>query len=126
MRLLFRSLRMQLIKALRCMCIMMLDEWMYIFAGEFVAEVGGKKMRLKPGDSLLMPMRVPHRWSVAGTPTSGGIHAYTPAGKMDVFFETPKSRNGKPFSHAELTGIYTACGMTLLGDSLTKEEIDQV
>ena len=27
--------------------------------GEFVAEVGGERMRLKPGDSLLMPMKSP-------------------------------------------------------------------
>ena len=41
------------------------DEWIYVMTGEFVAEVGGERMRLKPGDSLLMPMKVPHRWSVA-------------------------------------------------------------
>lgn len=35
------------------------DEWLYILAGEFVAEVGGKRMRLKTGDSLLMPMKIP-------------------------------------------------------------------
>jgi len=37
------------------------DEWIYVMTGEFVAEVGGERMRLKPGDSLLMPMKVPHR-----------------------------------------------------------------
>jgi quercetin dioxygenase-like cupin family protein len=47
--------------------------------GEFVAEVGGERMRLKPGDSLLMPMKVPHRWSVAQDSHCGGIHLYTPA-----------------------------------------------
>jgi mannose-6-phosphate isomerase-like protein (cupin superfamily) len=35
------------------------DEWIYILTGVFVAEVGGKRFRLKGGDSLLMPMKVP-------------------------------------------------------------------
>lgn len=26
------------------------DEWIYVMTGEFVAEVGGERMRLKPGD----------------------------------------------------------------------------
>jgi hypothetical protein len=47
-------------------------------AGEFVAEVGGKRMRLKPGDSLLMPMKVPHRWSVAQAAHCGAIHPIQP------------------------------------------------
>src|SRR5581483_11988547 len=52
--------------------------------GEFVAEVDGERMRLKPGDSLLMPMKVPHRWSVAQGPHCGAIHLYTPAGLMET------------------------------------------
>jgi mannose-6-phosphate isomerase-like protein (cupin superfamily) len=47
------------------------DEWIHVLGGEFVAEVGGERMRLKPGDSLLMPMKVPHRWSVAQDPHCG-------------------------------------------------------
>lgn len=31
------------------------DEWLHILAGEFVAEVGGKGFRLKPGDSVVLP-----------------------------------------------------------------------
>jgi len=38
------------------------------------------RMRLKSGDSLLMPMKVPHRWSVAQDSRCGAIHLYTPAG----------------------------------------------
>ena len=53
------------------------NEWLHILAGEFVAEVGGKRMRLKPGDSLLMPMKVPHRWSVAQEQHCGAIHLYS-------------------------------------------------
>jgi mannose-6-phosphate isomerase-like protein (cupin superfamily) len=64
------------------------DECIHVVAGEFVAEVDGQRMRLKPGDSLLMPMRMPHRCSVAQDSHCGPIHLYTPAGLMDT--------NGQP------------------------------
>jgi mannose-6-phosphate isomerase-like protein (cupin superfamily) len=90
------------------------DEWLYILAGEFVAEVGGKRIRLKTGDSLLMPMKIPHRWSVAGSPVSGAIHLYTPAGRMDLAFD----EGAGPFRFEDY-------GMTRLGEPLTKEEITE-
>src|SRR5262249_45633642 len=39
------------------------DEWFYAIEGEYVAEVGDQKFRLKPGDSLLAPRKVPHVWA---------------------------------------------------------------
>jgi mannose-6-phosphate isomerase-like protein (cupin superfamily) len=100
------------------------DEWIYVMTGEFVAEVGGEHMRLKPGDSLLMPMRVPHRWSVAHDPNCGAIHLYTPAGLMETEWssvaqsEDPKNREARK---AE----FEQHGLTLLGEALSKEEIDR-
>ena len=98
------------------------DEWLYILGGEFVAEVGGKRMRLRPGDSLLMPMRVPHRWSNAGTPTSGAIHLYTPAGTMDLSWD-PSPQDDAPQTLEQRKDNFERYGMSLLGDPLTKEEI---
>jgi mannose-6-phosphate isomerase-like protein (cupin superfamily) len=100
------------------------DEWIYILAGEFVAEVGGKRIRLKPGDSLLMPMKIPHRWSSASQPRCGAIHLYTPAGLMDVFFD-PAANSNAPQTPEQLKAEVEKYGMTLLGIPLTKEEIDQ-
>jgi mannose-6-phosphate isomerase-like protein (cupin superfamily) len=98
------------------------DEWLYILGGEFVAEVGGKRMRLKPGDSLLMPMKVPHRWSNAATPTSGAIHLYTPAGTMDLSWD-PSPNDNAPETPEQRKAEFEKYGMTLLGPPLTKEEI---
>jgi mannose-6-phosphate isomerase-like protein (cupin superfamily) len=101
------------------------DEWIYIMAGEFVAEVAGKGMRLKPGDSLLMPMKIPHRWSTAQESHCAAIHLYTPAGLMDADWvvvardEDPKNREARK---AE----FERHGLTLLGEPLSKEEIDRV
>jgi mannose-6-phosphate isomerase-like protein (cupin superfamily) len=100
------------------------DEWIYVMTGEFVAEVGGERMRLRSGDSLLMPMKVPHRWSVAQDPHCGAIHLYTPAGLMEtewasiVQSEDPKDQKARK---AE----FERHGLTLLGEALSKEEIDR-
>jgi mannose-6-phosphate isomerase-like protein (cupin superfamily) len=100
------------------------DEWLYILAGEFVAEVGGKRMRLKPGDSLLMPMKVPHRWSVAHEAHYGAIHLYSPAGLMEMDW-APVARDEDPKNLEARKAEFERHGLTLLGGPLTTEEIDQ-
>jgi hypothetical protein len=100
-------------------------EWLYILDGEFVADCGGKLYRLKKGDSLEMPADVPHRWSVASVSQSAILHSYSPAGRMNEFFETPKRRaDGTRLPHDELVRIYEQFGMSLLGDPLSKEQGD--
>jgi glyoxylate utilization-related uncharacterized protein len=99
------------------------DEWLYILAGEFVAEVGGKRMRLKPGDSLLMPMKVEHRWSVAQEQHCGATHAYSPAGLMEAAW-SPIARNEDPENQESRKAEFERHGLTLLGASLSQEEID--
>lgn len=99
------------------------DEWLYILAGEFVAEVGGKRMRLKPGDSLLMPMKVPHRWSVAQAAFCGAIHLYSPAGLMEMVWAAV-ARDDDPMKLEARKAEFEKHGLTLLGGPLSKEEID--
>ena len=98
------------------------DEWIHIVAGEFVAEVGGQRMRLRTGDSLLMPMRIPHRWSVAEQQHCGAIHLYTPAGLMETDWNLARD-DGKPEALAQHKAEFERHGLTLLGDPLTQEEI---
>lgn len=99
------------------------DEWIYVLAGEFVAEVGGKRMRLKPGDSLLMPMKVPHRWSVAQEQHCGAIHLYSPAGLMEMDW-SPAAQDTDPKNQEARKAEFEKHGLTLLGAPLSKEEID--
>ena len=42
------------------------DEWFYAVEGEFIVEVGQERFKLKPGDSLLGPRKVPHVWAYVG------------------------------------------------------------
>jgi quercetin dioxygenase-like cupin family protein len=101
------------------------DEWIHIVAGEFVAEVGGKRMRLKPGDSLLMPMKIPHRWSAAQESHRGAIHLYTPAGLMDVEWASV-AQDEDPKNQEARKAEFERHGVTLLGGSLSKDEIDRI
>ena len=98
------------------------DEWLCILAGEFVAEVGGKRMRLKPGDSLLMPMKVPHRWSVAQEQHCGAIHLYSPAGLMEMEW-SPIAQDPDPKNQEARKAEFERHGLTLLGRPLSQEEI---
>lgn len=100
------------------------DEWIYVLTGEFVAEVGGERMRLKGGDSLLMPMNVPHRWSVAQDSHCGAIHLYTPAGLMETEW-APIARSEDPKDQVARRAEFEKHGLTLLGTPLTKEQIDE-
>lgn len=99
------------------------DEWVYVLAGEFVAEVGGKRMRLKPGDSLLMPMKVPHRWSVAQEQHCGAIHLYSPAGLMEMDW-SPVAQDTDPKNQEARKAEFEKHGLTLLGTPLSREEIE--
>jgi mannose-6-phosphate isomerase-like protein (cupin superfamily) len=101
------------------------DEWIYVMTGEFVAEVGGERMRLKPGDSLLMPMKVPHRWSVAQDSHCGAIHLYTPAGLMETEW-APVAQSEDPKDQEARKAEFERHGLTLLGAALSKEEIDRI
>src|ERR1700709_1965021 len=42
------------------------DEWLYAMEGEFRVELGDQKLTLKPGDSVLMPRKVPPVWAHGG------------------------------------------------------------
>jgi quercetin dioxygenase-like cupin family protein len=62
------------------------DEWLYAMAGEFQVEIGNQKLTLKPGDSVLMPRKVPHVWAQVSDTPGKLLIAFTPAGRMEEFF----------------------------------------
>lgn len=95
------------------------DEWFYAVEGEFIAEVGQERFKLKPGDSLLAPRKVPHVWAYTGGSTRGRILiAFMPAGKMEAFFREVTKANAMPPQNPEL---WRAHDMELLGPPLSVE-----
>lgn len=91
------------------------DEWFYALAGEFLFEVGDQKLRLKPGDSLLAPQKVPHVWASIGETGGRILIAFMPAGKMEAFFREVTKANAMPPQDPEL---WRAHEMELLGPPL--------
>jgi mannose-6-phosphate isomerase-like protein (cupin superfamily) len=92
------------------------DEWFYIAEGQFLFEVGQEKFRLKPGDSLLAPRRVPHVWAYTGGGTGSVLIVFLPAGKMESFFREVTKANAMPPQDPQ---FWRAHEMELLGPPLT-------
>lgn len=91
------------------------DEWFYAVEGEFLIEVGHERFRLKPGDSLLGPRRVPHVWAHAGDMRGRILIAFMPAGKMEAFFREVTKANAMP---PQDPALWRAHGMEVLGPPL--------
>ncbi|MGH9469559.1 MAG: cupin domain-containing protein, partial [Terriglobia bacterium] len=75
------------------------EEWFYVMEGEVAFQVGGQRLHLYAGESVLAPRRVPHTFSSVAAVPSRMLIAFCPAGKMEQFFldvENPKAPVGKP------------------------------
>jgi quercetin dioxygenase-like cupin family protein len=62
------------------------EEWFYVMEGEVQFQIGEKRLRLKAGDSILGPRRIPHAFSAVGAKPAKMLIAFSPAGKMEQFF----------------------------------------
>jgi quercetin dioxygenase-like cupin family protein len=93
------------------------EEWFYVLEGEVVAEVGGKRFRLKTGDSVFAPRKVPHGFVYVAEKPGRLLIAFTPAGKMEAYF-----REGHGFDPQSLAKY----GMEYVGPALTLEEAARV
>lgn len=91
------------------------EEWFYVMEGEYVFEVGSERMRLRPGDSLLAPRKVPHVWAYVGEKPGKILIGFSPAGKMETFFQEA----AKMPDFAADQKLYRACEMEIVGPRLT-------
>jgi quercetin dioxygenase-like cupin family protein len=93
------------------------EEWFYVIEGEVVAEVGKEKFRLKAGDSIFAPRKVPHAFLYVADKPGRMLIAFTPAGKMEAYF-----RNGHGFDPKS----FSEYGMEYVGPAITLEEAARV
>lgn len=91
------------------------DEWLYAMEGEFRVEIGDQKLTLKPGDSVLMPRRVPHAWAQVGDTPGKLLIAFSPAGRMEEFFRE-FGKTGKLPTDPEVVKAY---GLERVGPPLS-------
>jgi mannose-6-phosphate isomerase-like protein (cupin superfamily) len=90
------------------------EERFYVMEGEYVFEVGDERMRLRPGDSLLAPRKVPHVWAYVGETPGKILIGFQPAGKMETFFQEA----AKISDFAADEKLYRACEMEIVGPGL--------
>lgn len=104
------------------------DELFFVLEGEYIAEIGSNRVRLKAGDSILGPRGIPHAYLFVGTTPGRMLISYAPAGKMEAYFRhfSEPGRNGPTDTTPE--GIkkwkkadYAEYGMQYLGPPLTSE-----
>lgn len=62
------------------------EEWFYVMEGEVAFQVGGQRVHLGPGESVLGPRGVPHTFSAVAAAPSRLLIAFSPAGEMEMFF----------------------------------------
>ncbi len=94
------------------------DEWFYVVEGEYVFEINQERLRLKPGDSVFGPRKVPHVWAFVGNQPGRILFVFTPAGQIEAFFREPgKTDVVVPQDQA----YFRAYGMELVGPPLAIE-----
>jgi len=91
------------------------EEWFFCLEGEFIAEVGDDRYRLLPGDSLLAPRLKPHVWAYVGEGKGRILIAFSPAGKMESFFDVIAQGGAMPSQEPQL---WLDHGMQVLGPPL--------
>ncbi len=91
------------------------EEWFFFLEGsEVIMEIGEQKFRLKPGDSVLAPRNVPHVWAYIGEQPGRMLFVFTPAAKIESFFE----ETSKPGAKVMDPRRFEAHGMKIVGPPL--------
>ena len=92
------------------------EEWFYFIEGsdEVLMEIGETKLRLKPGDSVLAPRSVPHVWAYLGQKPGRMLFAFTPAARIESFFE----ETSRPDAKVNDPSRFERHGMKLVGPPL--------
>ena len=94
------------------------DEFWYVISGEYIFQIGSERYRAHSGDCLLGPRNIPHAYAFVGT--SGGkiLIGFTPAGRMEEYFERPRT----PGVYVADAALYRAYGMELIGPPLSLDD----
>jgi mannose-6-phosphate isomerase-like protein (cupin superfamily) len=88
------------------------DEWFFVREGEFLFQIGEDAFRLKAGDSIFAPRKVPHAFANVSD-TGKLMIVYQPAGTIERFF-LDGSRLTNP-SPADMQQLFRANGMEIVG-----------
>ena len=91
------------------------DEVWYVVSGEYLFQVGADQFHARTGDCLLGPRGVPHAYAFVGPAAGKLLVIFTPAGRMQDYFERPRT----PGTYVADAALYREYGMELLGPPLS-------
>lgn len=92
------------------------DEVFYVMEGNYFFQVGEDKFELGAGDSIFLPMNVPHAWTQVSEKGRMMV-LFQPAGKMENFFVKLAAMNHEP-SKAEMSKLFADNEMKIVGPPL--------
>jgi quercetin dioxygenase-like cupin family protein len=92
------------------------DEVFYVLEGEYFFKVGDSNYHMAAGDSIFMPMKVPHAWTQVSK-KGKMLVVFQPAGKMENFFTTLAGLEHSP-NHDELAKLFADNEMQIVGPPL--------
>jgi quercetin dioxygenase-like cupin family protein len=95
------------------------DEVFYVVEGNYFFQVGEEKYHLGAGDSIFMPMKVPHAWTQVSEKGKMTV-LFQPAGKMEHFFVTVAAMEHEP-TKEEMAKLFTDNEMQIVGPPLKIE-----
>ena len=92
------------------------DEIFYVIDGEYYFQAGDEKYKLKIGDSIFLPRKVPHAWTQVSEKGKMTV-TFQPAGKMEEFFVTMAGLSKEP-TPEEISKIFAENDMKVVGPPL--------
>ena len=93
------------------------NEVFYVVEGAYYFQVGDDKFHLAAGDSIFLPMKVPHAWTQVSEKGKMTV-LFQPAGKMENFFLTVAALEKEP-SKEEMAKIFADNEMQVVGPPLS-------
>ena len=101
------------------------DELFYVMEGEYIVEIGPDRFRLKAGDCVLGPRGVPHAWAFVGETKGRMLLSYSPAGKMEEFFNDREKLGIKKgqYANGSAGDLLKQYGMEYVGPPINLESV---
>ncbi|WP_247235480.1 cupin domain-containing protein [Telluribacter sp. SYSU D00476] len=95
------------------------DEIFYVLEGEYFFKVGTDTHRLRQGDSIFLPRKVPHAWTQVSQQARMSV-TVQPAGKLEEFFVTMAALEQEP-TPQQVAKLFMDHQMQVVGPPLKVE-----
>lgn len=96
------------------------DEIFYVAEGEYLFQLGERKLLLQAGDTVFLPRQLPHTW-VQRSARGQLLYWLLPAGRLEEFF-VYMSRQQAPLSPDALARVNAEHGLQNVGPGLSPTE----